>query len=129
MIVCVKCGGDSMVWDTAREDGSRMRRRKCKSCKFRWSTIEVMRPAKKRLATKAQIDEILRVYVHQGSVAAGALGISYGFNPHFARTLAHIHGVKRRPGTPKPRRSDLGVKRKPQDPRWERARKIGAVLV
>jgi len=41
---CRKCGGDSETYKIRRpRHRPIMRRRKCKSCGFRWSTIEVNR--------------------------------------------------------------------------------------
>jgi len=40
--LCPKCGGDSGVFDSRRRaDGNIVRRRECKACEWRWSTIEI----------------------------------------------------------------------------------------
>jgi transcriptional regulator NrdR family protein len=41
MILCEKCDGKSMVFDTRTIGPTVRRRRKCLSCGWRWSTAEV----------------------------------------------------------------------------------------
>lgn len=41
--MCPKCGADSFVyWSYEREDGARIRRRRCKECGTKFETIEVL---------------------------------------------------------------------------------------
>ena len=71
--------------------------------------------------TKAQLNNLLDVYRHQGGDAARELAPQYGITPTYVRKLASIHGIKaKRKGSRRPRSVN--------DPRWERARAIGSVV-
>ena len=42
-LLCPFCSGESMVVYSRRTDEGMERRRKCKDCKGRWNTIEVLK--------------------------------------------------------------------------------------
>jgi transcriptional regulator NrdR family protein len=54
MIVCDKCGGDSMTHDSRPVGNTMRRRRVCRACGFRWTTVEVRREALDQLADMAK---------------------------------------------------------------------------
>ena len=78
------------------------------------------------ILTAPQLKKLLHVYATEGSEQARALGVQFGIAPGYVRKLAHRHGVKvKRARGPRwhpefPR--DL-------DPRWERAKAIGMVVI
>jgi transcriptional regulator NrdR family protein len=59
---CVICGGDSCVIDTAKQTDKIKRRRKCKVCNSRWTTIEKISYKESSVKTKktvqAHVDNI-----------------------------------------------------------------------
>lgn len=72
--------------------------------------------------TEAQRNEVLRVYVMEGYEAVKPLAIKYGVNPHYIAELARRRGFY---GNRQSRR----YKDSKRDPRWERARAIGMVVI
>ena len=64
--LCPKCSGDSGVFDSRRRaDGNIARRRECKACGERWSTIEIplqmLRRVKKADALMVKLAADLRL--------------------------------------------------------------------
>ncbi len=42
VLQCRWCGSENVcIWDSRKLHGSQVRRRKCKDCNMRWTTIEV----------------------------------------------------------------------------------------
>ncbi|WP_298535732.1 hypothetical protein [uncultured Methanobrevibacter sp.] len=42
VLQCSRCGSENVcIWDSRKLHGSQIRRRKCKDCNMRWTTIEV----------------------------------------------------------------------------------------
>jgi hypothetical protein len=79
------------------------------------------------ILTKQQINHLLEVYHNDGPDAARKLAPQYGVKPAYVKKLAFQHGVR-----VKLRGRDYVMpKRLPSyaDPRWQRARAIGAVVV
>lgn len=51
-----RCGGDTRIIDSRRNDGYRVRRRECKECRKRWNTYETMvNPRRLRRVTPGEV--------------------------------------------------------------------------
>lgn len=82
--------------------------------------------------TAAQRQELLQHYLEHGSVASAAMCIEFGVSPKYASSLAASMGCARplwRKGNRyKDNHTDKRSPRSLNDPRWARARAVGAVI-
>ena len=62
---CIKCGGKSSVYDSRPSEDTIMRRRQCKKCKTRYSTIEILKTNKPELVVQKPIVESKPVKVNR----------------------------------------------------------------
>lgn len=70
---CIKCSGDSTVIDSRHGAKAIRRRRKCQSCGFRWTTMEVpegtllIEQSTKRFAQfRKDLDELIARFTEEG---------------------------------------------------------------
>jgi hypothetical protein len=75
----------------------------------------------RRTLTKEQLNHILDTWAYVGPKAARALAPRYGVKCSYVNQLARNHGVRAKRITPKPRP-------RYEDPRWEKAKRVGPVI-
>lgn len=85
-----------------------------------------------RKITRAQQDELVRLYFEQGRHAAAELSVKYGVSPKYASSIAASMGMGRprwRKGNRyKDNKVDATSIRTHNDPRWARAIAAGVVV-
>ena len=90
--------------------------------------MAIIWPKGGRRQTKEQREEIIRTWFDVSPEAATLLAVDRGLSPTYAYKVVHERGLMEKTRhIPKAKRGAQG--QRPNDPRWERAKAVGAIIV